>query len=105
MLKNSARNSSFNRSPISEVVFPTARSKFTRPGPRKKFRGSEPYVASEGLATICASDGKIPLPGVQLAGTPGSPQRRLLKLFALNQKLPGARGSSVLVGPTTLALG
>src|ERR1700730_6960259 len=68
ILKNSARNSIFSRSPTSGVVFAKARSKFARPGPRRKFRGKEPYVASDGSATICASEGNSPGPGVHGSG-------------------------------------
>src|SRR5258707_15190129 len=83
MLKNSARNSSFNRS-LMAVVLAKARSKLTYPGPRKKFRGYVPYVASEGSATTCELAGKIPGPGTHVASRWfASPHCALLKLNGL----------------------
>src|SRR5689334_11827992 len=50
MLKNSARNSATNLfSPMMDVVLASAKSAFVRLGPRKKFRGSVPYVRRAGL--------------------------------------------------------
>src|SRR5262249_17801730 len=80
MLKNSARNSSFNLSLIA-VVLAKARSKLMYPGPRIELRANVPYVASEGLATICALDGKIVGPGTQVGSD--SSHTALLKLNGL----------------------
>src|SRR5271165_6294004 len=104
MLKNSARNSSLVRSVI-DVVFEKAISRLMYPGPRIKLRGSVPYVASAGFATTCALDGNIPGPGTQggCVGSGGSGHWALEKLLGLNNRLPGARGSSEAVDPTIFA--
>src|ERR1700686_4821638 len=83
ILKNSNRSSNFNLSRNNAVVFDTAKSTFVRPGPRRKFRGSVPYVASAGFATTCASDGKMPGPGVHVPKLFASPHCALLKLLGL----------------------
>src|ERR1700675_1549312 len=83
ILKNSNRSSNFNLSRNNGVVFETVKSTFVRLGPRRKFRGTVPYVASAGWATTCASDGKMPGPGVHGSGSLPSPHCALLKLVGL----------------------
>src|ERR1700676_3143530 len=83
-LKNSARNSSFIRSPMRAVVFENAKSKFTYPGPRSEFLARVPYVDNDGSATTWESDGNTVALGTH-AGTEPSTHRALLKLAGLTQ--------------------
>src|SRR5579863_1435228 len=82
-LKNSKRSSSLTFSCHNAVVFDTAKSTLVRPGPRRKLRGTVPYVARAGFATTWASDGKTVGPGVHGSGSLASPHCALLKLVGL----------------------